>query len=154
MTHQARTQSYRDFVPNRFRGFTAPPLLQARPGALIITSTGTFVVGADGQHHKRAGNSQRHIAATPQKEEQMPDYKVTVAGADPMPIKAANPTSARNHAVRHKVKVEKLTTEDAIAFGKAGIDLQIAGDDAEQEPVADTEAGSAGEAGADTADKA
>lgn len=63
----------------------------------------------------------------------MPDYKVTVAGGAAIPVRAHNPTSARNHAVRQQVKVEKLTTDDAIAFGRAGVDLQIAGEDAPED---------------------
>ena len=62
----------------------------------------------------------------------MPDYKVTVAGSDPIPITATNPTSARNWAVRQRVEVVKLTTADAMAFGKAGVELQIAGEEAEE----------------------
>lgn len=64
----------------------------------------------------------------------MPDYKVTVEGSDPIPVSAHNPTSARNHAVRKKVKVEKLTASDAIEFGKKGIDLQVAGEEEPEPP--------------------
>lgn len=68
----------------------------------------------------------------------MPDYKVTVAGSDPIPIRASNPTAARNHAVRDRVTVDKLTTEDAIQFGRDNVALQVAGEEAETavEPVA------------------
>lgn len=59
----------------------------------------------------------------------MPDYKVTVEGSDPIPVTAANPASARNHAVRQKVKVEPLTARDAIEFGKKGVDIQTAGEE-------------------------
>lgn len=66
----------------------------------------------------------------------MPDYKVTVDGSDPIPVTAANPASARNHAVRQKVKVEPLTARDAIEFGKKGVDIQTAGEEL-PEAVAD-----------------
>jgi hypothetical protein len=56
-------------------------------------------------------------------EEELPDYKVTVEGSDPFPLTAPNPSAARNWAVRDKVKVEPLTARDAIAFGKAGMDI-------------------------------
>jgi hypothetical protein len=59
----------------------------------------------------------------------MPDYKVTVEGSDPLPIRASNKDAARNRAVRERVTVEKLTTEDAIAFGQKGVALIIAGED-------------------------
>jgi hypothetical protein len=66
------------------------------------------------------------------------DYKVTVEGSAPIPVRASNSASARNHAVKQKVKVEKLSTEDAIQFGRDGIELQIAGEDVpEAEPVAE-----------------
>jgi hypothetical protein len=68
----------------------------------------------------------------------MPDYKVTVEGSEPIPITAPNPASARNHAVRQKVKVEPLTARDAIEFGKKGVDLQTAGEELpEAEPASD-----------------
>lgn len=74
----------------------------------------------------------------------MPDYKVTVEGADAIPVRASGVRAAANHAVRQKVKVEKLSTEDAIAFGVAGVPLQIAG---EEPPEAD-DAQEPGEPGA------
>lgn len=65
----------------------------------------------------------------------MPDYKVTIEGCEPIPVRASNNIAARNHAVRQKVKVEQLTTEDAIAFGGKGVALQIAGEEpAAEEP--------------------
>lgn len=69
----------------------------------------------------------------------MPDYKVTVEGSDPIPVTAANPASARNHAVRQKVKVEQLTARDAIEFGKKGVDIQTAGEELPEVVVADEE---------------
>lgn len=53
----------------------------------------------------------------------MPDYKITIAGQRPFPATAPNPSVARNWAVRERVKVEPLTTRDAIEFGKAGVDI-------------------------------
>lgn len=72
----------------------------------------------------------------------MPAYKVTVEGSDPLPIDAPNPTSARNRAVRERVKVERLSTADAMAFGRKGIELIVVGEE-EAEPEA--EPNSAGE---------
>ena len=44
--------SYRDFVPNRFRD-EKPPVLVPPPGAIVITSSGAFVIGPDGKHRPR-----------------------------------------------------------------------------------------------------
>lgn len=76
----------------------------------------------------------------------MPDYKVTIDGCEPIPVRAANNIAARNHAVRQKVSVEQLTTEDAIEFGRKGVALQLAGEEApvvvlEGEQEEDQEAG-------------
>lgn len=43
-----RTNSYQDFVPNRYRGFTPPARTKHRPGDLIITSNGTKEINAAG----------------------------------------------------------------------------------------------------------
>lgn len=75
----------------------------------------------------------------------MPDYKVTVEGSDPIPVTAANPASARNHAVRQKVKVEPLTARDAIEFGKKGVDIQTAGEEAPEAAAEEQQQGEAGE---------
>lgn len=87
----------------------------------------------------------------------MPDYKVTIEGAEAIPVRAQNVAAARNHAVKEKVKVEKLTTEDAMEFGRKGIPISVAGDDAEEPPVpagsdADTDKGSDSEKGGDAAE--
>ena len=66
----------------------------------------------------------------------MPDYKVTVNGGDPIPIRAANSAAARNHAVRNAVTVETLTIDDAIEFGRKGVSVQVAG---EEPPAAQVE---------------
>lgn len=71
----------------------------------------------------------------------MPDYKVTVEGSPPIPVTAANPASARNHAVRQKVKVEPLTARDAIQFGKDGVDIQTAGEELPEAEATQAEAG-------------
>jgi folate-binding Fe-S cluster repair protein YgfZ len=62
----------------------------------------------------------------------VPDYRVTVAGEGPMMIRANNQAQARNYAVREKVKIESLTTEEAIRLAKEGQDLL----DATAEPEA------------------
>lgn len=58
----------------------------------------------------------------------MPDYKVAVEGSDPFPVRAINQTAAMRFAIRKKVTVSLLTTEDAIEFGRLGINLIDAGD--------------------------
>ena len=67
----------------------------------------------------------------------MPDYRVTVEGSDPMPIRAANQAQARNFAVRNKVKVETLTIDDAMEFGRNGINIMIASDEPAGDPPAE-----------------
>jgi hypothetical protein len=69
----------------------------------------------------------------------MADYKVTIDGCDPIMVRAANQAQARNHAVRQKVKIEILTTEDAIALAKDGKELEIAGDEQPEQPLPETE---------------
>lgn len=59
----------------------------------------------------------------------MPDYKVTIGNEPPMPVRANNKQAARNHAVRELVKVETLTIEDAMKFGRDDVALQIVGDE-------------------------
>lgn len=67
----------------------------------------------------------------------MPDYIVKVADSPPIPVRAANQAAARNFAVRQRVTVEPLTTDDAMAFGAAGVAMQ----DATAEPSSEPEAG-------------
>jgi hypothetical protein len=58
----------------------------------------------------------------------MVSYKVSVEGSPPFPVSAPNIGTARNHAARGKIKVEKLSIADAMAFGKAGVEMQFAGE--------------------------
>lgn len=48
-----RTASYADFVPNRFRRFVPPPIAPIATGVVIITSTGSYEIGPDGEHIPR-----------------------------------------------------------------------------------------------------
>lgn len=76
----------------------------------------------------------------------MPDYKVTVEGSDPIPVRANDRRGAMAAAVRKRVTVEPLSIDDAMAFGAKGVAILVAG--AEDEPPAadDSQQQSGGEA--------
>lgn len=78
----------------------------------------------------------------------MPDYLVRIEGAEPEMIRASNKSAAMNFAVRLKVSVSPLTTEDAIALALEGKKLLIAGEEPEPEPEVKTEPKGDGEPGA------
>lgn len=50
----------------------------------------------------------------------MPDYMVSVNGAEEKPIRATSQSSARNWAVRNAVAVRVMKPEDYIALGRSG----------------------------------
>lgn len=59
-----------------------------------------------------------------------PDYKISVGEKGPIMVRANNQAQARNFAVRDIVKVETLTTDDAIKLAKEGQEIL----DATKEP--------------------
>lgn len=63
----------------------------------------------------------------------MADYKVELPNADPIMVRANNRAQAIRYATHKLVKIESLTTEEAIRLAKAGQELQ----DATSEPEGD-----------------
>ncbi len=63
----------------------------------------------------------------------MADYRVKLPNAEPLMVRANNKAQAILFATHRLVKIELLTTEEAIRLGKAGQELH----DATGEPEAD-----------------
>lgn len=67
----------------------------------------------------------------------MADYKVQVGDAGPIMVRAANKAQAIRFATHKIVKIDLLTTEDAIRLAKDGQELLVA--TGEDEPAEEQE---------------